>query len=114
MSEESKQFHLTPKTTGFFKRSGSIPGIGYDRKISEAAFELSRENNLPENILKGAKGYYVIQYKDKKISQSDTFDKEKETIREQLLAQKKSEIFGALLAQLKDKAEITIKEGFLE
>ena len=114
MSEASKKFHVTPKTTGFFKRSGSIPDIGYDRNISKAAFELTREKKLPENVLKGAKGYYVIQYKGRKISQSDTFDKDKETIKEQLLAQKKSEIFGALMAQLKAKADITIKKGFLE
>ncbi len=114
LSEESKQFHVTPKTTGFFKRNGSIPDIGYDRGISEAAFQLSREKKLPENVLKGAKGYYVIQYKGRKINPSEHFDKEKETIREQLLTQKKSEIFDALLAQLKSKADITIKEGFLE
>jgi peptidyl-prolyl cis-trans isomerase D len=114
MSEESKQYHLTPKTTGFFKRNGSIPDIGYDRGISEAAFQLTREKKLPENVLKGAKGYYVIEYKGRKIIESDTFDKEKEIIRQQLLSQKESEIFDALLAQLKSKAEITIKEGFLE
>ncbi|MGA8179729.1 MAG: SurA N-terminal domain-containing protein [Desulfobacterales bacterium] len=114
MSEESKPFHLTPKTTGFFKRNGSIPDIGYDRGISEAAFQLTREKKLPENVLKGAKGYYVIEYKGRKIIESDTFDKEKEMIRQQLLSQKKSEIFDALLAQLKSKADITIKEGFLE
>ena len=114
MSEESKQFHLTPETTGFFKRNGLVPNIGYERNISEAAFQLTHEKKLPESVLKGAKGYYVIQYKDKKISQSDTFDKDKENIKEQLLAQKKSEIFDALLAHLKSKAEITIKEGFLE
>jgi peptidyl-prolyl cis-trans isomerase D len=114
MSEESKAFHLTPKTTGFFKRNGSIPDIGYDRGISEAAFQLTREKKLPGNVLKGAKGYYVIAYKGRKIIESDTFDKEKEMIRQQLLSQKKSEIFDALLAQLKSKADITIKEGFLE
>ena len=114
MSEESKQFHLTPETTGFFKRNGLVPNIGYERNISEAAFQLTHEKKLPESVLKGAKGYYVIQYKDKKISQSDTFDKDKENIKEQLLAQKKSEIFDALLAHLKSKAEITIKEGFLD
>ncbi|MCG6972251.1 MAG: SurA N-terminal domain-containing protein [Desulfobacterales bacterium] len=114
LSEESKKFHLMPKTTGFFKRNGSIPDIGYDRGISEAAFQLSRDKKLPENVLKGAKGYYVIQYKGRKITPSEPFDKEKGTIREQLLAQKKSEIFDALLAQLKSKADITIKEGFLE
>jgi peptidyl-prolyl cis-trans isomerase D len=113
-SEESKQFHLTPKTTGFFKRNGAIPDIGYDRGISEAAFQLSRNKKLPENVLKGAKGYYVIRYKGRKITPSEPFDKEEGTIREKLLAQKKSEIFDALLAQLKSKAEITIKEGFLE
>ncbi len=114
MSEESKHFHLTPKTSGFFKRNSSIPDIGYDRGISDAAFQLTNKKKLPENVLKGAKGYYVIEYKGRKIIESDTFDKEKETIRQQLLAQKKSEIFDALLAQLKSKAEITIKKGFLD
>jgi peptidyl-prolyl cis-trans isomerase D len=114
MSEESKQFHLMPKTTGFFKRNGSIPDIGYDRGISEAAFQLTPEKKLAENVLKGPKGYYVINYNDRKIIKSDTFDKEKEIIKQQLIAQKESEIFDALLAQLKSKAEITIKEGFLD
>jgi peptidyl-prolyl cis-trans isomerase D len=114
INEESRQFHLTPKTTGFFKRNSSIPDIGYDRGISEAAFQLSRDKKLPGNVLKGANGYYVIKFKGRKIIESDTFDKEKETIRQQLLAQKKSEIFDALLAQLKSKADITIKEGVLE
>jgi peptidyl-prolyl cis-trans isomerase D len=114
MDGESKQFHLTPKTTGFFKRNGSIPDIGYDRGISEAAFQLTREKKLPENVLKGANGYYVIEYKNRKIIESDTFDKEEKIIKQQLLAQKKSEIFDALLAQLKSKADITIKEGFLD
>jgi peptidyl-prolyl cis-trans isomerase D len=114
MSEESKQFHLTPKSTGFFKRNGSIPDIGYERDISDAAFQLASEKKLPENVLKGAKGYYVIQYKDRKIPESDTFDKEKEDIKQRLLAQKKSGIFETLLAQLKTKSDISIKEGFLE
>jgi peptidyl-prolyl cis-trans isomerase D len=114
MGEESRGFHLTPKTTGFFKRNGSIPDIGFDRGISEAAFQLTPAKKMAENVLKGPKGYYVIEYKDRKIIESDTFDKEKEIIRDQLLAQKKSEIFNALLAQLKGKADITIKEGFLD
>ncbi|MEJ2658145.1 MAG: hypothetical protein P8012_13285, partial [Desulfobacterales bacterium] len=58
-------------------------------------------------------GYYVIQYNGRKILESETFDREKEEIKQQLLTQKKAEIFEALLAQLKSKADITIKEGFL-
>ena len=114
MPAESKKFNLTPKTTGFFKRNGSIPEIGLERDIVEAAFELTDKKQLPENVLKGSKGYYVIQFKDRKISDPENFSKEKGDITNRLLAQKKSSIFDALLAQIKSSSEITIKEGFLD
>ena len=114
MVTESKQFNLTPKTTGFFKRNGSIPEIGFERDITEVAFQLTDKKQLPENALKGSKGYYVIQFKDRKISEPENINKEKEEIKNRLLEQKKSSIFGALLAQVKSRSEITIKEGFLD
>jgi peptidyl-prolyl cis-trans isomerase D len=88
MNTESKQFNLTPKTTGFFKRNGSIPDIGFERDIAEAAFQLTDQKTLPENVLKGSKGYYVIQFKGRKISEPENFDKEKENIKNRLLEQK--------------------------
>ncbi|HAY40229.1 MAG TPA: peptidyl-prolyl cis-trans isomerase [Desulfobacteraceae bacterium] len=114
MNTESKKFDLTPKTTGFFKRNGSIPEIGFEREIAEVAFQLTDKKQFPENVLNGSKGYYVIQFKDRKISDPENFSKEKEDIKNRLLAQKKSSIFDALLAQIKSKSEITIKEGFLD
>ena len=114
MHTESKKFNLTPKTTGFFKRNASIPEIGFERDIAEVAFQLTDKKQFPENVIKGSKGYYVIQFKDRKISDPENFSKEKEEIKNRLLAQKKSSIFDALLAQIKSRSEITIKEGFLE
>jgi len=114
MHTESKKFDLTPKTTGFFKRNGSIPEIGFERDIAEVAFQLTDKKQFPENVIKGSKGYYVIQFKDRKISDPENFSKEKEDIMNRLLAQKKSSIFDALLAQIKSRSEITIKEGFLD
>ncbi len=114
MGTESKHFNLTPKTTGFFKRNGSIPNIGFERDIAEAAFQLTSENKLPKNVLKSAKGYYVIQFKDRKIPETDAFDKEKEEIKKRLFAQKKSRILDAMLAQIKSRSDISIKEGFLK
>ncbi len=114
MGTESKHFNLTPKTTGFFKRNGSIPKIGFERDIAEAAFQLTSENKLPKNVLKSAKGYYVIQFKDRKIPETDAFDKEKEEIKKRLFAQKKSRILDAMLAQIKSRSDISIKEGFLK
>jgi len=114
MNTESKKFNLTPKTTGFFKRNGSIPEIGFERDIAEVAFQLTDKKQFSENVLKGSKGYYVIQFKDRKILELENFSKEKEDIKNRLLAQKKSSIFDALLAQIKGKSDITIKEGVLE
>jgi peptidyl-prolyl cis-trans isomerase D len=114
MIDATTQFHLTPKSTGFFKRSDSIPEIGFERDIAEAAFQLTDENKLPEEILKGVKVYYVIQFKDRKTLESDAFDKEKEDIKKRLFAQKKSRIFDEMLAQIKRRSEISIKEDFLK
>ena len=114
MHTESKTFNLTPKITGFFKRNDSIPEIGSERHIAETAFQLTDKRQVPEGVLKGSKGYYVIQFKERKISEPENFNKEKDSIKNRLLAQKKSGIFDALLAQIKNRSEIEIKEGFLD
>jgi peptidyl-prolyl cis-trans isomerase D len=114
MITESKQFNVTPTTTGFFERNDSIPKIGFDRELSKAAFQLTPEKKLPEKLIKGAKGYYVIQFRDRKTPEFEEVDKEKTSIRQKLLQQKKTRVFDAFLAQLKSNSEITIKQGFLE
>jgi len=55
----SQKFKLAPKKTGFFKRNGSIPTIGYEAEIARTAFKLSDHNQLPGEPIKGQKGYYV-------------------------------------------------------
>jgi peptidyl-prolyl cis-trans isomerase D len=111
---ESKKYNLKPETTGFFKRNGSIPKIGFEREIADVAFQLTDKKPFPEHVIEGAKGYYVFQFKGRKISDPENFSKEKEGIKNRLLAQKKSSMFDALLEQIKSKSDITIKEGFLE
>jgi peptidyl-prolyl cis-trans isomerase D len=114
MITESKPFNLSPITTGFFKRNDSIPNIGFDREVSKAAFQLSPEKKLPEELINGVKGYYVIQFRDRKTPEIEELDKEKPSIKQKLLQQKKTRVFDAFLAQLRSKSDITIKEGFLE
>ena len=114
MTTESKHFNVTPTTTGFFKRNDSIPKIGFEREVSKAAFQLTPEQKLPEKPIKGTKGYYVFQFKDRKTPEVEKFNTEKESIKQRLLQQKKARTFDALLAQIRSNSEITIKEGFLE
>ena len=105
MNTESKHFNLTPKTTGFFKRNDSVPEIGYEREILEAAFKITNEKKLPEKVIKGTKGYYVIKLRDRKMPEFDGFNEEKAAIKQRLLQQKKARTFNELLVQIKSKSD---------
>ena len=111
--EVGKEFDLKPAATGFFKRNDSIPNIGYERDLARMAFGLSDRNKLPQEVVKGRKGYYVIQFNQRKAPAMDEFDKEKAGIKEQLLQQKIFKTFEAWLEKIKNRSEIVIENGFL-
>ena len=112
--EAGRQFELEPHSTGFFKRDGAIPDIGYERDISRAAFGLSDNNKLPQEVLKGRKGYYVIEFGQKKEPDLAAFEKEKTDIQERLLQQKRFITFEGWLEQVKNRSEIVIEKDFLK
>jgi len=114
MGTASKEFDLTPQSTGFFKRNDAIPNIGFERNISRVAFELSDQNRLPQKVLNGRKGYYVIKFKQRQAPSMVEFDKEKADIKERLLQQKRSKTFNTWLQKIKNRSEIVFVEGFLE
>ena len=97
--------------TGFFKRTETIPSIGSEKSIAEAAFALTAENPLPKAVLKGEKGYYVIRFKERKIPDKEAFLLEKEQVSKNLLGKKQEETFTALVDRLREKADISIKAG---
>ncbi|MEA3435105.1 MAG: peptidyl-prolyl cis-trans isomerase, partial [Thermodesulfobacteriota bacterium] len=114
LEEESAKSGLKADTTGFFKRNGLIENIGSENEIVEAAFLLSNKNKLPDDVIKGKKGYYVISFKDRKQPPAAEFPGKKKSIVERLLQQKKYQTFNEWVAQLKSKSEISIEDGFLE
>jgi peptidyl-prolyl cis-trans isomerase D len=111
--EVAKEFDLKPAVTGFFKRNDAIPNIGYERDISRTAFELTEQNKLPAKVFKGSKGYYVIQFRQRKMPATEEFEKEKAAIIERLLQQKRFKIFEAWLEQIKNRSEIVVESDFL-
>lgn len=114
MESESKQYKITPQISGFFKRDVASSEIGLDPEITQAAFKLSEDNKLPPEVLKGKRGYYVIQFKARKAPDPSGFNAEAAKIRQSLLAQKTNKTFNAYLERIKSNSEIIIKEGFLE
>ena len=102
------------KSTGYFKRNEEIPEIGWENEIAQAAFSLFTEKQPAENVIKGRKGYYVVRLKDRRLPDMAEYAKEKDTIKETLLSQKKFQALDAWLKQIRNQSEIVIQEGFIE
>jgi peptidyl-prolyl cis-trans isomerase D len=103
---------VTFKTTDYFKRNDQIPDIGWENEVSQAVFGLSSAQPLPQNVVKGKNGFYVIRLKDRRLPDSQGFDKERKLLRETLINQKKLRAFNTWLAETRKKSEITIHESF--
>jgi len=114
MSAQCAKYGLKLSGTGFFKRNESVPDIGLEREIIESAFKLSNKIKLPEKIIKGEKGYYVISFKERKEADPEGFVKEKANIKEGLLRQKRIKTFDEWLTQIRNKSNISIEKDFLK
>jgi len=110
---ESKKFDLTIVSSGFFKRNDPLPKSGLEREVAEVSFKLSSKNRFPGNIIKGRKGYYAVQFKERKDPDPEGFEKEKEAILKKLIGLKKRSTFNAWLTELRNRSEITINDDFL-
>lgn len=105
---------LKAKCTDFFGRFGAIPGIGSEPDIREASFSLSTSKPFPDGVIKGKQGYYVLQFKARHEVDEKEFEGKKSEITSSLLIQKRQSAIGEFLAQLREKSEITVEEGFLD
>ncbi|KJS32592.1 MAG: hypothetical protein VR64_05780 [Desulfatitalea sp. BRH_c12] len=108
LDEIAAQFEPKPLQTGFFKRAGSIPEIGYEQGISEAAFALGSDKTLPDQIFEGAKGWYVIQLKERRPPSEEGFNKEKSAIVSRLTEQKKQTTLQQWLADLRAHGTVEV------
>jgi peptidyl-prolyl cis-trans isomerase D len=105
---------LKAETTDFFKRSGTIPGVGAERDIQETAFTLSQSNPVSDTVIKGKQGYYAIHFKARQEADQKEFEAKKSEITTSLMFQKRQRAIGEFLAELRNKSEIVYQEGFLD
>jgi peptidyl-prolyl cis-trans isomerase D len=114
MDSVAKKFGLTVKSTGLFKRNQPIPDIGYEPQISAAAFALSETKKLPDDVIEGQKGFYVIRFKQRVEPAAAEFEKEKADIEQRLRQQKQFRMFEQWLAEKRAESKIAIEERFLK
>ena len=86
--------------------------MGSETEIARVAFKLSDQNPLPDEPIKGQKGYYVIHFRERQEPALDGFEKEKAAIKERLLQQKMFKTTEAWLNRTKSESQISVEEGF--
>ena len=94
-------------TTGRFPAQGPIPKIGRDYAFLERAKEL-QEGKLSDPV-KGARGYYLIKVTYRSPFDSSTYAIQKNSIRDNLMQQKKSTFFNEWMTSLRNESDIVDK-----
>ncbi len=95
---------LELKTQAFFSRNESIPRVGRDPNFMGNVFALNA-NEISDPV-ETVRGYYLIQLIEKAAIDESDFERQKPTLYEQLLSQKRQRAFVDWYADLKEKAEI--------
>lgn len=100
--------HLTVEETGFFTRQDSyIPKIGNLPDLKKAAFRLTSEDPVvPQTYLWGGNAFVAV-FKERTLPPPQDFEKQKSTIRDELLKQKQATAIEELLRILKKRSTIT-------
>ncbi len=95
---------LEVKQTDPFTLGGAIPGVGNEPRFAGTAFALDiGEYSEP---IEGTRGYYLLQVIDKTDFNQDAFQAQKESLKRQLTAQRRQEVFATWYEDLKEKADI--------
>ena len=104
---------ITVKSTGHITRKGSVPGIGNDQKFIAQAFELTEAAKIPDQVVDGQAGLYVMELKERKAPLDQGLDIAKASIRDRILSQKQNALYSAWVKELRDNSDITISKQFL-
>ena len=114
LAEASQRFNVQVDETGFFKRAGGIPKIGYEPRISQVAFELSMDKPLAQQAIEGKQGWYVIHLKERKSPPKADYDKESAATIGRLVQQRKQAVFQRWVADLRARSAIDINQDLIQ
>lgn len=96
--------------TGYFARKrGVIPAVGVSEEIMTAAFSLPPHQPVAEQVFEASGKFYIVKLLGRKEADPSAFEKEKEQLKQKLLAQRQYEIAHSWIETLKAKADIQRK-----
>lgn len=105
---------ITVKTIEKMNRNAMVPGIGNDKKLITAAFNLTMNNKLPDKVVEADTGLYVIELTKRNPPLEQGFSIAKSNIYERILSQKQSALYDSWLSSLREASEIEVSREFMD
>ena len=115
ISKLAQQNSLKLDETGWFLRSApQLPKVGELSELRSGGIELSAERPFPDKIYTQKDNAYIFAFKDSQGADMDRFDKDKEQLTKQALAESRQQVLQKFVENLKAKAQIQVHPNSLE
>jgi parvulin-like peptidyl-prolyl isomerase len=112
LDEVAAMDSLEVTDTDYFSLSAAIPGLGNEPRIKGTALRMDIGQFSPP--IEGTRGYYLIQVVDRSEIDEEAFQRQKESIKQQLLAQKAAQVNRLWYSALRENADVKdYREDFL-
>jgi hypothetical protein len=106
---------LKVEETGLFQRSAAqLPKIGDLAELKAGSIALSAQKPVPEKLYTQKDAVYVLAFKDSQGANMEQFEKEKDALMKQALAEGRQRALVKFLESLKAKAQVKVNNSFLE
>ncbi len=106
---------LKVEETGLFQRgTPQLPKIGELAELKGGAIALSAQKPVPDRLYTQKDAVYVLAFKDSQGADMEQFEKEKNNLMKQALAENRQRVLIKFLESLKAKAKVKINNAFLE
>jgi peptidyl-prolyl cis-trans isomerase D len=107
--------NLKLSETGWFARGAQqLPQIGELAEMKAGPIALSEQKPFPERLYSQKDALYVLVFKDSQSADMEQFEKEKESLKKQAIAESRQQALVKFMEGLKNKAKIKVNTGFLE
>lgn len=105
----SKKDPFAPRVeeTGWFSKSARyVPRVGVSKDLVDAAFTLTKDSPVADQVFEVSGRYYVIKLKDRELPDPEKFEQEKGALKDTLLRARKAEVLDAFVKDLRDRADV--------
>ncbi|OGX06521.1 MAG: hypothetical protein A2Z88_04525 [Omnitrophica WOR_2 bacterium GWA2_47_8] len=105
-ADVARSLNLTVEQTPDFIRGQYLPTIGLSPEFEKEAFSLSENKKTADNPVETLKGYAILHLASYTAPDEKQFETTKESLKQQLLEEKKNKMFNEYLTQLRLKANL--------